>query len=80
MTQLDPHRLRAAYETARAALLAERNAAGHWTGELSASALSTAVAVSALALVQQRTAGTSPAARQIDRSPGGVTTRRSRRG
>src|SRR5438132_13708385 len=51
-----PHeRLGAAYETARNALLAERNAAGFWTGELSASALSTATAVSALALVQKHT-------------------------
>ncbi|MEM7015188.1 MAG: prenyltransferase/squalene oxidase repeat-containing protein, partial [Verrucomicrobiota bacterium] len=33
---------------ARAALLAERNAAGHWEGELSTSALSTATAVVAL--------------------------------
>ena len=36
---------------ARAALLAERNAAGHWEGELSSSALSTATAVAALSLV-----------------------------
>jgi squalene-hopene/tetraprenyl-beta-curcumene cyclase len=35
----------------RAALLAERNAAGHWEGELSTSALSTATAVCALATV-----------------------------
>src|SRR5262245_50797377 len=49
----DPDRLRRAYETARAALLAERNAAGHWAGELSTSALSTAVAVSALSLVDR---------------------------
>src|SRR5262245_61166781 len=72
MTELDPRRLRAAYETARAALLAERNAAGHWTGELSSSALSTAVAVSALALVQQRTAGTNPAARHDGLIAGGL--------
>jgi squalene-hopene/tetraprenyl-beta-curcumene cyclase len=49
----DPDRLRRAYETARAALLAERTAAGHWAGELSTSALSTAVAVSALSLVDR---------------------------
>ncbi|MFO0927935.1 MAG: prenyltransferase/squalene oxidase repeat-containing protein [Gemmataceae bacterium] len=48
-------RLQAAYQTARAALLAERTPAGHWVGELSTSALSTAVAVSALALVQKST-------------------------
>jgi squalene-hopene/tetraprenyl-beta-curcumene cyclase len=52
-----PARLEAAYQTARAALLAERTAEGHWVGELSTSALSTATAVSALALVQQ---GTTP--------------------
>jgi squalene-hopene/tetraprenyl-beta-curcumene cyclase len=49
-------RLESAYQTALAALLAERTPEGHWVGELSTSALSTAVAVSALALVQKRTA------------------------
>jgi squalene-hopene/tetraprenyl-beta-curcumene cyclase len=53
MTQPDPTRLLRAYETARAALLAERTPQGHWVGELSTSALSTAVAVSALAQVQR---------------------------
>lgn len=43
-----PHRLAAAYQTARAALLAERVAPGHWIGELSTSALSTATAIMAL--------------------------------
>ena len=51
---LTPDRLRAAYQTARAALLAERTPDGHWVGELSTSALSTAVAVSALPLVRRR--------------------------
>src|SRR5499425_2100414 len=46
-------RLRAAYTIARAALLAERTPEGHWVGELSTSALSTAVAASALALVRR---------------------------
>jgi len=46
-------RLDAAYQTARAALLAERTTEGYWVGELSTSALSTATAVSALALVQR---------------------------
>ncbi|MGK0188622.1 MAG: squalene-hopene/tetraprenyl-beta-curcumene cyclase [Verrucomicrobiales bacterium] len=36
---------------ARTALLAQRNAQGHWEGELSSSALSTATAVAALSLV-----------------------------
>ncbi|MBI1896211.1 MAG: squalene--hopene cyclase [Acidobacteria bacterium] len=35
-------------------LLAERDAAGHWTGELSSSALATAVAVAALSLSYER--------------------------
>src|SRR5213078_3731549 len=43
-------RLRSAYLTARDALLAERVPAGHWVGELSTSALSTATAVMALHL------------------------------
>ena len=45
-----PERLRSAYITARDALLAERVPAGHWVGELSTSALSTATAVMALHL------------------------------
>ncbi|HXD87127.1 MAG TPA: prenyltransferase/squalene oxidase repeat-containing protein [Urbifossiella sp.] len=48
---IDSHRLRAAYVAARDALLAERVPAGHWVGELSTSALSTATAVMALHLV-----------------------------
>ncbi|MDE2713364.1 MAG: squalene--hopene cyclase [Verrucomicrobiota bacterium] len=52
---LDPARLEAALQTARAALLAERNAEGHWTGELSSSALATATAVVALQQVQTQT-------------------------
>src|SRR5262245_7159210 len=47
---IDPDRLRSAYLTARNALLAERVPAGHWVGELSTSALSTATAVMALHL------------------------------
>jgi squalene-hopene/tetraprenyl-beta-curcumene cyclase len=50
---LSHERLRRAYTIARDALLAERTPEGHWLGELSTSALSTAVAVSALSLVQQ---------------------------
>jgi squalene-hopene/tetraprenyl-beta-curcumene cyclase len=44
----DPQRIDAAYRIARQALLAERCPAGHWEGELSTSALSTATAVMAL--------------------------------
>jgi squalene-hopene/tetraprenyl-beta-curcumene cyclase len=56
MTFPDPQRLDAAYQTALAALLAERTPEGHWVGELSTSALSTATAVGALALVQKHVA------------------------
>ena len=51
---MDPARLDRAYQTARAALLAERHPDGHWVGELSTSALSTAVAVCALSLVDAK--------------------------
>jgi squalene-hopene/tetraprenyl-beta-curcumene cyclase len=47
-------RLQSAYKTVRADLLAARERAGHWTGELSGSALSTATALSALAVYQMR--------------------------
>jgi len=50
---VDRDRLAAALEKARTALLAQRNAAGHWTGELSSSALSTATAVTALAVAER---------------------------
>jgi squalene-hopene/tetraprenyl-beta-curcumene cyclase len=40
------------YQRAKAALLDARNADGHWVGELSSSALSTATAISALSLVR----------------------------
>lgn len=53
---LDHDRLVAAYETARVDLLDERVAAGHWIGELSTSALSTATAVSALSIVRRELA------------------------
>ena len=55
---IDPARLRAAYEMAKADLLAQRDASGHWIGELSTSALSTATAVSALQLAQRNGGGT----------------------
>jgi squalene-hopene/tetraprenyl-beta-curcumene cyclase len=47
------------YRAAREALLAERNAEGFWSGELSTSALSTATAVCALACVSDRWIATS---------------------
>lgn len=51
---VDQERLERAYRVAKSALLAERNAAGYWDGELSTSALSTATAVAALSLVRSR--------------------------
>lgn len=53
---LSPQRIRAAYEQVRRDLFAERLDAGHWEGELASSALSTATAISALALVQRKLA------------------------
>jgi squalene-hopene/tetraprenyl-beta-curcumene cyclase len=53
MLHVDRERLERAYQTTLAALLAERTPEGHWVGQLSTSALSTATAVSALALVRQ---------------------------
>ncbi len=50
---MDPARLRAAYEQVKRELLAERTPDGHWVGELSSSALATATAVSALAVVRR---------------------------
>ncbi len=49
-----------AYERAAAALLAEASSDGHWVGELSASALSTATAVAALSLLIQRAPNRTP--------------------
>src|SRR5262245_43930705 len=51
MGLFDRARLERAYQTALATLLAERTPEGHSVGDLSTSALSTATAVSALALV-----------------------------
>jgi len=48
---IDFHQLLAAYQTVRHDLLAGREASGHWVGRLSSSALSTATAASALAIV-----------------------------
>src|SRR5579872_3675033 len=52
MIAVDASRLERAYQAALAALLAERTPEGHWVGQLSTSALSTATAISALALVR----------------------------
>ena len=71
MSASTPHRawlsadLRTRVERARAkstaTLLAERNSDGHWPGELSASALSTATAITALTLVGRRDAAVAQA-------------------
>jgi squalene-hopene/tetraprenyl-beta-curcumene cyclase len=50
---IDPKRLANAYAKARLDLLEQRDGNGHWVGELSTSALSTATAVSALVLVER---------------------------
>ncbi|HEX3152406.1 MAG TPA: prenyltransferase/squalene oxidase repeat-containing protein [Gemmataceae bacterium] len=63
---VDPERLRAAYCKARDALLAERTPVGHWIGELSSSALSTATAVTALAIVARSAGVNSTHERLID--------------
>lgn len=67
---VDVERLLRAYQTVRAQLLEERLPAGHWTGELASSALSTATALSALALVDaHRPEGAAPALAEL-RGPG----------
>ena len=53
-------RIQAALERTTNALLAERTAEGHWEGELSSSALSTATAVIALAMVPRESKVQSP--------------------
>jgi squalene-hopene/tetraprenyl-beta-curcumene cyclase len=55
---IEPERLQQAYCRVRDELLSARLPAGHWVGRLSASALSTATAVSALALVARGAAKT----------------------
>src|ERR1051325_5238627 len=71
---VDPDRLAGAYRTARRELLAERNSAGHWTGELSASALSTPTALSALALARPEL-GHAPAGASSPTGQGGLVER-----
>jgi hypothetical protein len=58
--------LETAWQIAYATLQTERNAAGHWTGELSTSALSTATAISALAQARKSGAVTVQRQRQVD--------------
>jgi squalene-hopene/tetraprenyl-beta-curcumene cyclase len=55
MPAFDLHRLENAYRMALAALLAQQSPEGPWVGELCTSALSTATATSALAVVQKAT-------------------------
>src|SRR2546427_9280900 len=55
-----PARVRAALERATKELLGARTPDGHWEGELSSSALSTATAVIALAVAQRESQPHSP--------------------
>ena len=66
---VSPDRLEAAYQTALAMLLKERTPEGHWVGELSTSALSTATAVMALHLVQSDAASAHRSADGAARRP-----------
>ena len=63
----DEGRLCRAYETARDDLLAERDAAGHWVGKLSGSALSTVTATSALAVVREKSDSRRPDYARLER-------------
>ena len=51
---LERSQLQAAYSTVRQALLTQQRESGHWTGQLASSALSTATAVSALAVMERQ--------------------------
>ena len=51
---LERSQLQAAYRTVRQALLTQQRESGHWTGQLASSALSTATAVSALAVMERQ--------------------------
>lgn len=59
---VDRQQLLAAYEAARLELLQRRESGGHWVGRLASSALSTATAVSALAIVRRHWTDASPVA------------------
>jgi squalene-hopene/tetraprenyl-beta-curcumene cyclase len=59
-------RLESSLAIARQELLAARDASGHWVGELSPSALSTATAVAALAIVQRELQTPSPKSQAAD--------------
>ncbi|MEO2011666.1 MAG: hypothetical protein ABGX22_23540, partial [Pirellulaceae bacterium] len=52
-TPATSQQLQSAYARVRQLLENERTDQGHWTGQLSASALSTATAISAMSLMQQ---------------------------
>ena len=60
-----PSRVRAAIERATKELLGARTPDGHWEGELSSSALSTATAVIALAVAQKESQLQSPPSDRI---------------
>lgn len=60
-----PSRLQTALCIARSELLKARTAKSHWTGELSSSALSTATAVCALAIVEHASTARHPASQTL---------------
>ncbi len=69
MKPVNPDRLQRACDIAVSHLLTQRNAAGHWVGELSTSALSTATAVMALQqFSSHRVTGVNQPSRPIVRS------------
>lgn len=64
---IDRDCLETAFEALRVQLLNERNVAGHWVGELSTSALSTATAVMALEQVRRDRSRRDGARRDVDK-------------
>ena len=70
---IDSDRLRRTYALVRDALLAQRTPAGHWVGELSTSALSTATAVMALLQVRRAQCASDPGASEVATGTGSPT-------
>jgi squalene-hopene/tetraprenyl-beta-curcumene cyclase len=68
MSHVRLERLDAALDRVSDQLLAERQPQGHWVGQLSTSALSTATAVSALSLVRRGEGGVQPLAEPIEKA------------
>jgi squalene-hopene/tetraprenyl-beta-curcumene cyclase len=66
---ISPDRVAAACETVRGLLLAERDPSGHWSGELSTSALSTATAVMACETIRRDARRTGRRVARLDGAP-----------